>query len=123
MRTTLGEWSAMVLSVLVSAAALGPGERDDLRGRPDQLRARAAISRCSVISGRWRAARRYTGERIARAGSDRVGARRARYTVARSRQVQTMVDYTAPVFWFFFLLTGMALFILRRQRRRHAAAV
>jgi len=25
----------------------------------------------------------------------------------------TMVDYTAPVFWFFFLLTGLSLFILR----------
>lgn len=27
--------------------------------------------------------------------------------------VQTMVEFTAPVFWFFFLLTGVALFILR----------
>jgi amino acid transporter len=26
---------------------------------------------------------------------------------------QTMVDYTAPVFWFFFLLTTISLFILR----------
>ena len=26
---------------------------------------------------------------------------------------KTMVDYTAPVFWFFFLLTGISLFILR----------
>lgn len=27
---------------------------------------------------------------------------------------ETMVDYTAPVFWFFFLLVGLALFRLRR---------
>lgn len=26
---------------------------------------------------------------------------------------ETMVDYTAPVFWFFFLLTGVSLFVLR----------
>lgn len=26
---------------------------------------------------------------------------------------QTMVDYTAPVFWFFFLLTGISLLVLR----------
>jgi basic amino acid/polyamine antiporter, APA family len=26
---------------------------------------------------------------------------------------QTIVDYTAPVFWFFFLLTGIGLFVLR----------
>ncbi|MDB5806233.1 MAG: amino acid transporter [Betaproteobacteria bacterium] len=28
---------------------------------------------------------------------------------------ETMVDFTAPVFWFFFLLTGLSLFILRRR--------
>jgi len=28
---------------------------------------------------------------------------------------ETMVDYTAPVFWFFFLLTGVSLFVLRRR--------
>ena len=33
--------------------------------------------------------------------------------------VQTMVEFTAPVFWFFFLLTGIALFVLRfRDPRR-----
>ena len=26
-----------------------------------------------------------------------------------------MVEYTAPVFWFFLLLTGLALFIMRRR--------
>ena len=29
---------------------------------------------------------------------------------------QTMVAYTAPAFWLFFLLTGISLFLLRRQR-------
>ncbi len=27
----------------------------------------------------------------------------------------TMVEFTAPVFWFFFMLTGIALFVLRRK--------
>jgi APA family basic amino acid/polyamine antiporter len=27
--------------------------------------------------------------------------------------IQAMVDYTAPVFWLFFLLTGISLFVLR----------
>jgi amino acid transporter len=26
---------------------------------------------------------------------------------------KTMVEFTAPVFWFFFLLTGVAVFVLR----------
>jgi amino acid transporter len=28
---------------------------------------------------------------------------------------ETMVDYTAPVFWFFFLLSGVSLLVLRRR--------
>jgi amino acid transporter len=31
------------------------------------------------------------------------------------RGFETMVDYTAPVFWLFFLLTGLSLFVLRRK--------
>ncbi|MEE8439518.1 MAG: amino acid permease [Micropepsaceae bacterium] len=31
--------------------------------------------------------------------------------------VQTAVDYLAPVFWFFFLLTGIALFLLRVREK------
>jgi basic amino acid/polyamine antiporter, APA family len=35
---------------------------------------------------------------------------------AISRQgFEAMVAYTAPVFWFFFLLTGISLFVLRRR--------
>ena len=30
------------------------------------------------------------------------------------RGFETMVDYTAPVFWLFFFLTGMSLFVFRR---------
>jgi amino acid transporter len=29
--------------------------------------------------------------------------------------IKFMVDFTAPVFWFFFLLTGLALFVLRQK--------
>ncbi|MBC7744777.1 MAG: amino acid permease [Flavobacterium sp.] len=28
---------------------------------------------------------------------------------------ETMIEYTAPVFWFFFLMVGLSLFILRRK--------
>jgi amino acid transporter len=31
------------------------------------------------------------------------------------RGFETIVEYTAPVFWFFFLLTGIAFFVLRRK--------
>jgi basic amino acid/polyamine antiporter, APA family len=28
---------------------------------------------------------------------------------------ETIIEYTAPVFWFFFLLVGIALFVLRKK--------
>ena len=37
------------------------------------------------------------------------------FGTATREKFSTMVDYTAPVFWFFFLLTGISLFILRRR--------
>lgn len=35
--------------------------------------------------------------------------------VATRKGFETIVEYTAPVFWSFFLLTGISLFILRRK--------
>ena len=35
-------------------------------------------------------------------------------TAAR-KGFETIVEYTAPVLWFFFLLTGIALFVRRRR--------
>lgn len=32
----------------------------------------------------------------------------------------TMVEFTAPVFWFFFMMSGLALLILRRREPHHA---
>jgi amino acid transporter len=31
--------------------------------------------------------------------------------------IQTMVDYTSPIFWFFFFLVGVAIFVLRFRDR------
>jgi amino acid transporter len=38
--------------------------------------------------------------------------------VATGGGFKTMVEYTAPVFWFFFLLVGIALFVLRAKDPR-----
>ncbi|MGA8052738.1 MAG: amino acid permease [Burkholderiales bacterium] len=34
---------------------------------------------------------------------------------AFAAKIETMVDYTMPVFWFFFMLVGIGLFVLRRK--------
>jgi basic amino acid/polyamine antiporter, APA family len=38
--------------------------------------------------------------------------------LATRKGFETIVEYTAPVFWFFFLLVGVALFVLRRKEPR-----
>ncbi len=38
----------------------------------------------------------------------------------RKDGLSTMVDYTSPAFWFFFTLTGISLFVLRRRDNQRA---
>ena len=114
MRATLGEWSAIVLSVLVSAAALSTVNATIFTGARTNYALGRDFSMFGYL-GRWR----LKGDTPANAllvqgvialvlvvlgtGLERGG-------------IQTMVDYTAPVFWFFFLMTGIALFILRGKK-------
>ena len=37
------------------------------------------------------------------------------FGVVTRRGFETIVEYTAPVYWFFILLTGISLFVLRRK--------
>jgi len=59
-----------------------------------------------------------SGERLApqclpRAGRDRAPARGSGSD--QRKGFQTLVDFTAPVFWAFFLVTGLSLFVLRAR--------
>ena len=40
--------------------------------------------------------------------------------VFSKRGLEMMVDYTAPAFWFFFLLVGVSLFVYRKRDRQKA---
>ncbi|HUD27096.1 MAG TPA: APC family permease [Burkholderiaceae bacterium] len=37
------------------------------------------------------------------------------FAAYEQNQVRTIVEFTAPVFWFFFLLSGVSLFVLRKK--------
>ena len=114
MRATLGEWSAMVLSVLVSAAALSTLNATIFTG----ARTNYALGRDFTLFsylGRWKLRGDTPANALIVQGAVALALVALGTGVARGG-VQTMVDYTAPVFWFFFLMTGVALFILRRQR-------
>ncbi len=111
MRVTLGEPGAVVLSLLVIVAALSSANASIFTG----ARTNFALGRdTSLFSslGVWdddadtpaNALWVQCGVALALVG---VGA-------ATRQGFQSMVDYTAPVFWLFFLATGVALFVLRR---------
>lgn len=110
MRAALGERGAQALSLLVAAAALSSTNATIFTG----ARTNFALGRDFALFaflGRWRprvetpmnALLVQGGIALALVG---VGA-------AARQGFEAMVDYTAPVFWFFFLLTGCALFVLR----------
>jgi amino acid transporter len=113
MRATLGDTGAMVLSVLVSVAALSTLNATIFTGARTNYALGRDFSLFAYL-GRWKP----TGETPANALIVQAAIALALVVlgsgVARGG-VQTMVDYTAPVFWFFFLLTGIALFVLRRH--------
>ena len=113
MRATLGEWGAIVLSALVSGAALSTLNATIFTG----ARTNYALGRDFALFGylgRWKLRGETPANALLVQGVVALGLVVLGSTLARGG-IQTMVDYTAPVFWFFFLLTGIALFILRRQ--------
>jgi amino acid transporter len=113
MRATLGEWGAITLSVLVSAAALSTLNATIFTG----ARTNYALGRDFPLFGylgRWKLRGETPANALLVQGAIALILVVLGTGLARGG-IQTMVDYTAPVFWFFFLMTGIALFILRRQ--------
>jgi amino acid transporter len=113
MRATLGEGGAVLLSVLVSAAALSTLNATIFTG----ARTNYALGRDFPMFGylgRWKLRGETPANALLVQGAIALGLVILGTGLARGG-IQTMVDYTAPVFWFFFLMTGIALFVLRRQ--------
>jgi APA family basic amino acid/polyamine antiporter len=109
-RATLGDAGAFVLIVLVVGAALSTVNATIFTGARTNFALGRDFSLFRVL-GSWKR----DGETPANAlllqaviALALVGGA----SVARSG-IQAMVDYTAPVFWLFFLLTGISLFVLR----------
>jgi amino acid transporter len=112
MRRAFGEPGAALISLLVVVSALTTANASVFTG------ARTSYALGSEVNGF-----RYLGRWNARTGTP-VNALMVQGLVSLGLVVfgtvtrgnfQTMVDYTAPVFWLFFLLTGLAFFELRRR--------
>jgi basic amino acid/polyamine antiporter, APA family len=110
MQRSVGVWGATVISVLVAVSALTSGNATVLLG----ARTSYALGRDFPLLaplGRWNE----------RAGAP-VNALLLQGAMALAlvglggvtrKGFETMVEYTAPVFWLFFLLTAVSVFVLR----------
>lgn len=108
MRRAMGEQGAQLVSLLVAISALTSANATILMGARTTYAFGRDVPLFSAL-GRWQ-------------GSAPVNALLAQGGIALAlvflgsltrTGFQTMVEYTAPVFWFFFLLTGLSLFVLR----------
>jgi len=112
MRVAFGEGSAILISLLVAISALTSANATVFTGARSSYAFGCDFPSFRFV-GRWN---EQTGtpvngllvQAIVALGLLVLGA------VTR-RGFETIVDYTAPVFWFFFLLTGVALFVLRQK--------
>lgn len=112
MRQALGSPGAMFISALVAVAALGSTNATIFTGARTSYALGRDFSLFSFL-GRWNEKANTPASALL------VQAIIVLLLIVLGtwtrRGFETMVDYTAPVFWFFFLLTGLSLFVLRTQ--------
>lgn len=110
MHQSVGMGGAQIISALVAVSALTSANASVLTGARTNYALGKDFAAFSFL-GRWRPR-----------GSTPANALLAQGTIALAlvslgaltrEGFETMVEYTAPVFWLFFLLTGIALFVLR----------
>lgn len=111
MRAALGEPGANLLSLLVVAAALSSTNATIFTG----ARTNFALGRDFSLfqfMGKWRIASETPANALLVQGTIALGL--VGVGAATRQGFESMVDYTAPVFWVFFFLTGVCLLVLRR---------
>jgi amino acid transporter len=112
LKAAFGEWGSRVMSVIVAIATLTSINSTLIVG-----------ARSSYAAGRDWPALRFLGAWSEQGSTPRhallmqtVIALALIILGATTREgFTTMVDYTAPVFWLFFLLAGLSLFVLRAK--------
>ncbi len=113
MQATLGGAGAVVLSLIVIAASLSTLNATVFTG----ARTNYAVGRdypMFSLLGRWKEGSNAPVNALLLQGA--IALLLVLLSSTTPDGFETMVAYTAPAFWFFFMLTGISLFILRRQQ-------
>lgn len=111
-RATLGEGAAWVIGVFVAIAALTSANATMFTG----ARTNYALGRdlpVLGILGRWNG--RSDSPVNAFIVQGLIALALVGLSVWTREGISAIVEYTAPVFWFFFLMVGISLFLLRRK--------
>lgn len=112
MRQALGEPGARLISLLVAISALSSINATILTGARTNYALGRDFPLFSAL-GRWHSESNTPASALLAQGA--IASVLVLLATLQRQGFETMVDYTAPVFWFFFLLTGLSLFVLRRR--------
>ena len=112
MLATLGDSGAIVLSLIVMAAALSTLNATALTGARTNYAVGRDFSVFRVL-GVWQEQSNAPVNALLLQGA--VALMLVLLASFTPDGFETMVAYTAPAFWLFFMLTGVSLFVLRRQ--------
>jgi amino acid transporter len=120
MRAAAGPWGGAIVGVIVMAAALSSANATMITGARGSFAVGKDVSPLSAL-GDWRITR------VDDSGTPRralvvqaaISLVLVGFGAATRAGFETMVAYTAPVFWLTLLLMGVALLVLRRREPAH----
>ena len=111
LRRATGNAGATVISVIIVIAALSTVNATIFTGARTNFALGRDIPLFSAL-GRWRSGAETPANALLVQGLISVA---LVLFGAATNKLSTLVDYTTPVFWLFFLLVGISLFVLRRR--------
>lgn len=112
MRNAFGAGGATIVSMLIAISALGAINATIFTG----ARTNYALGKDFAVFnflGRWREKGNVPANALLLQGA--VALALVFLATLTRKGFETMVEFTAPIFWLFFLLTGLSLFVLRRR--------
>jgi basic amino acid/polyamine antiporter, APA family len=112
MRRSLGEGGAVFVSFLIAISALGAMNATIFTGARTNF-AFGQDFRLFRFLGQWNDRAATPGNALIVQGAISLGL--VGLGSLNEKGFETMVEYTAPAFWFFFLLSGICVFILRQK--------
>ena len=112
MRNIFGERGAGFVSVLIAVSALGAINANILTGARTNYALGRDFSLFGML-GRWQEKANTPANALLLQGA--IASTLVLLGAITRKGFVTMVEFTAPVFWLFFLLTGISLFVLRRR--------